>query len=163
MTTKDFIDTVFIHQLGEIVVSHPYIAFMIMGTGIELLGKCMYADSFNEEGVSRRRFEEAINGLNSFSRYKGLIGRNSSYDLYGSLRCGLAHAAVPKYPITLSSKEEMTHLHEHANGTRINLRCEDFYNDFKEAWEELKGMSGSVQIKLNQPFLSVPSSRIDTF
>src|SRR5579872_5113347 len=156
MTTKQFIETTFIHQVGELVQTMPYIAFMTMGIGIEFMGKCLNAGNWHEEGVSRKRFEEAINNLASFSNYRHLIGKQSQFDLYGSLRCGLAHAAAPKFPLTLSSKKEMANLTVHSNNQRVNLRCEDFYADFKAAWEELFLMGSPVAEKLGQPFLFVP-------
>jgi len=160
MTARNFIETLFVHQVGEIEPTQPYIAFMIMGIGIEFLGKCLNPGKFNEEGVSRLRFEEAINQIPALSKYIGLVGKNSKFDLYSSLRCGLAHVAAPKYPITLSSKNEMPHLEVHDNGNRINLRCEDFYADFRQACEEVIKMPAQVEQKLSQPFLSVPDAEI---
>lgn len=162
MTAKNFIETLFVHQVGEIVPTQPYIAFMIMGIGIEFLGKCLNPGEFDEERVSRIRFEEAISQISALSKYRGLIGKDSKFDLYSSLRCGLAHVAAPKYPITLSSKNEMPHLELHDNGNRINLKCEDFYIDFRQACEEVINMSAQVEQKLSQPFLSIPDTPIET-
>jgi hypothetical protein len=161
MTTKEFIEVTFINQVGQLVETIPYIAFMTMGIGIEFLGKCLNAGDFNEEGVSRKRFEEAINQIPAFSKYRFLVGKQSPFDLYSCLRCGLAHAAAPKFPITLSSKNEMPNLEMHDNGKRVNLRCEDFYIDFKNACEKLFGMSSPVADKLSSPFLSVPDYKDD--
>jgi len=158
MTTKGFIEVVFINETGTLSKTHPYIAFMIMGIGIEFLGKCLNIASFDwhEEKVSRQRFEEAVNNLNALAKYRTLIGKNSQVDLYSSLRCGLAHAAAPKYEITLSSKNEMPNLMLHEDGKRVNLRCEDFYADFKAACEEVINKNYASEDKMNQPFLSVP-------
>ena len=161
MTTKQYIEVTFIIQVGEIVPTHPYIAFMTMGIGIEFLGKCMNGGNFNEEGVSRKRFEEAITHIPAFTKYRALIGKGSAFDLYSCLRCGLAHAAAPKYPITLSSKGEMPNLEIHDNGKRINLRCEDFYVDFKNACEDAFKMNAPVATKLSSPFLAVPDYEND--
>jgi len=161
MSVKNFIETVFVHQVGELVQTHPYLAFIVMASGIELLGKCLRANSFEEKGVSRNRFEEAIQNLQAFTPYRGLVGKNNQTDLYASFRCGLAHVMVPNSRITLSSKNEMKHLQVHGNGKRVNLRCEDFYEDFKKACAELFNMSGDIQRKLSQPFLSVPETIYD--
>ena len=156
MTTRQFMEVTFIIQVGQLVPTHPYISFMTMGIGIEFLGKCLHAGDFQEEGVSRKRFEEAVHRIPAFSDYRQLTGKGSPFDLYGCLRCGLAHAAAPKYPITLSSKDEMANLTLHDNGKRINLRCEDFYHDFKTACEEVLGMPDPVATKLDAPFLAIP-------
>lgn len=155
MTTRQFIEVVLVQQIGDLVQNVPYIAFMTMGIGIEFLGKCIHGGDWHQERVSRVRFEQAINQLNAFSKYRHLVDKGQ-FDLYGSLRCGLAHAAVPKYPITLSSKNEMPNLEVHTNGQRVNLRCEDFYDDFRSACIQLFAMSNPVAQKLSQPFLLVP-------
>ena len=156
MSTAQFIEVLFIKQIGEIVPTHHYLAFISMGVGIEFLGKCLNSEDFNEERVSRKRFEEAINQLQSFTAYRFLTGKDNKFDLYSCLRCGLAHAGAPKYPITLSSKNETPNLTEHDNGNRMNLRCEDFYSDFVNACYELLGMPDPIAKKLTKPFLSVP-------
>ncbi len=162
MSTKDFIKTVFIEEVGLLTQNQPYIAFMVMGIGIEYLGKCINASTdWHEEGVSRKRFEEAVNILNSLANYRHLIGKKNPYDLYACLRCGMAHAAAPKYSITLSSKNEMENLSVHEDGKRINLKCEDFYTDFRAACEEVINMSGLIEIKMKKPFLSVPDLSTD--
>jgi hypothetical protein len=161
MTTKQFIEVTFITQVGEIVPTHPYIAFMTMGIGIEFLGKCMNIEDFNEERVSRQRFEEALNHIPAFSKYLPLIGKGSAFDLYSTLRCGLAHAGAPKFPITLSSKDEMANLEYHDNGKRVNLRCEDFYTDFRTACTELFTMPEPAITKLAAPFLAIPDYKDD--
>lgn len=158
MNTSDFIKTVFIHELKDIVDHHPYIAFMVMSTGIEFLGKCMDTNksSWHDKGKSQDNFGKAIKEIPSLQKYEPLLDRNG-YDIYGSLRCGLLHSAQPEFKITLSSKEEAPHLLESTAYTqqRINLKCEDFYADFKEACEWVI-TSLELQHSMNQPFLMVP-------
>jgi hypothetical protein len=162
ISTRDFINTVFIKEVGILSQNQPYIAFMVMGIGIEFLGKCIAASTkWHEEGVSRQRFEEAISKVNAFAGYRHLIGKKNPFDLYTCLRCGMAHAAVPKYSITLSSKNEMANLAVHKEGKRINLKCEDFYTDFKTACEEVIKMPGAIEVKMNKPFLEVPDHSTD--
>jgi hypothetical protein len=38
ITTKEFIDSLFVQELGMLVSSSPYISFMIVSVGIEFLG-----------------------------------------------------------------------------------------------------------------------------
>ena len=163
MNPKDFINTVFVHETGDLANSHHYIAFMVMGMGIEFLGRCLdsAAEEWHEEMVSRKRFEEAVNKLKALEKYRELIGKNTPFDLYGSLRCGLVHSGAPKYEITLSSKGEMGHMVKHTDGNRINLRCEDFYVDFKQACEEVINHNFPDKDKMNKSFLSVPDYPMD--
>jgi hypothetical protein len=39
---------------------------------------------------------------------------------------------------------------------KLNLKCEDFYNDFKAACEEVLGMDFPEDNKMNRPLLIVP-------
>lgn len=161
MTLKNLLQTVFIDELGEVVVKHPYIAFITMGNGIEILGKCLSSSSLDEENVSRKRFEDAIENLSAFAPYRPLIGKTNNFDLYKSLRCGLTHTLIPKAPVTLSSKGEMSHLIFYGTPSRVNLRCENFYEDFKMACDEIFCMSGDVAYKLSQVVLNVPDNHLN--
>src|SRR6187402_1088555 len=100
---KDFIQQVFINELGELSQKSHYISFAVMATGIEFLGKCLDATAanWNQSGRSESNFKLAINSLASLMNY-----RSHAQLLYNCLRCGFAHSFVPKYDLTLSSKEE---------------------------------------------------------
>lgn len=158
MTVKEFIEVTFLNQLGRLVNEYPYISFMVMGMGIEFLGKCINDGEFDEGGVSRRRFEEAVNNISAFEKYRHLVGKGTSFDLYDSFRCGLTHFASPKHPITLSSKSEMANLELHDDGKRVNIKCEDFYADFCKAIYEIFELPGAVQSKLGSVFLEIPQA-----
>lgn len=151
---KDFIRTVLVNEIGDIHSTHPYIAFAVMAAGIELLGKCLNSEEdWNQGGMSRKDFESAINTLDSFSRYRPYL---ASHNLWTSLRNGLLHSFVPKSSITLSSKDEAAHLEK--IGSQVNLRCEDFYSDFKAACEEVIATDTFLSQKMNQPLLQVPDA-----
>jgi len=156
LSPKEFIQQVFIDEVGDLIEKHPYIAFMIMGIGIEFLGKCLASEDSNwdVEGKSRSSFKNAVESLSSLKKYEPYLNKDE-HDLYGSLRCGLAHAAKPKYKITLSSKNEMAHLVEF--GDRLNLRCEDFYSDIKAASEEVIAKNFADIDKMNGRFLAIPN------
>ena len=99
MTTlkpRDFIKSVLIAEVGSMIENHPYISFILMGIGIEFLGKCIDTglNDWNVSGRSRKDFENAIKTIPSLQKYQKYL---TSYDLYGSFRCGLAHAVSPKY------------------------------------------------------------------
>lgn len=150
---KLFIKKVYIEELSAIVKSFPYQSFIMIGIGIELLGKCIEVDlqTWDTPGRSKHFFEKAINELDSFAQYRQYL---TSHNLYGAYRCGLAHSSRPDYAVTLSSKNELGNLIEH-NG-RINLKVEDLYHDFREACQDVISRNYPPKNKLNMPFLSVP-------
>jgi len=154
MTPKEFIKQVFVDELGQIKDSHAYISFAIMAIGIEFLGKCLddKATDWNVSGKSKRNFNGAINKLKALSRYRPYLKK---YELWNSLRNGFAHSFVPKYPVSLSSKNEAPHLLLYGNG--LNLKCEDFYEDFKNACLEVIDMEfPDKNNKINKEILFVP-------
>jgi len=150
---KEFIQTVLINEIGELTDSHPYISFILMGIGIEFMGKCVDTSltDWNVSGRSNQDFENAIKAIPSLKKYEPYL---SSHQMYSSFRCGLAHAVSPKLQITLSSKQEMAHLVER-NG-RLNLKVEDFYNDFKDACNYVISQNYPIRDKMNADFLEVP-------
>ncbi|MBC8146983.1 MAG: hypothetical protein H8E98_03225 [Bacteroidetes bacterium] len=156
---KDFIKSVLVDEVDSMIEKHPYISFIIMGIGIEFLGKCIDTslNDWNVPGRSKRDFEKAINDIPSLQKYSTYL---STFDLYGSFRCGLAHAVSPKYKITLSSKDEMGHL---VQGTgRLNLKVEDFYADFKSAGEYVISLSFTAGDKMEGDFLHVPGTEFNS-
>jgi hypothetical protein len=156
---KDFIHIVLIEEIGELSNSHPYLSFILMGIGIEFLGKCIDTNllDWNESHRSKHDFENAIKMIPSLNKYDPYL---TSHQIYSSFRCGLAHAVIPKAQITLSSKQEMAHLVEH-NG-RLNFKVEDFYNDFKGACEYVKNQTYQVGDKMLADFLEVPGSTFNS-
>jgi len=161
MTPKEFMNQVFVNELDRIKDHNPYIAFAIVATGIEFLGKCLdtSANHWNVSGKSRTDFEYAINNLAALIPYRPFL---TSHKMWDSLRNGFAHSFVPKYPLTLSSKNEMPNVTLHSNNERLNLRCEDFCNDFKKACIEVMNMEfPNGDDKMNKQLLSVPSLEKD--
>ncbi|MEI9909098.1 MAG: hypothetical protein WDO71_05175 [Bacteroidota bacterium] len=157
MTPKEFIYVVFLHDLALLVEEKPYISFSTMATGIEFLGKCLdnEAPHWNVKDRSKINFELAINQLVSFESYRQYL---NSHKLWDSLRNGFSHSFVPKYPLTLSSKNEMGHLLLHENNQRLNLKCEDFYIDFRNACLEVIAIEFiNPDDKMNKQLLSVPA------
>jgi hypothetical protein len=155
MKPKEFIEVVFINDLEEIASKSPYISFAIMATGIEFLGKCLdlEAEHWNERGKSKINFEYAIKNLEAFEKYRSYM---SVYKLWDSLRNGFSHSFVPKKPLTLSSRNELGHLVLHSAPYRLNLRCEDFYVDFKNACLEVIEKEFEKGDKMNRELLDVP-------
>lgn len=163
MTTlnpKQFIKQVFIDDLGKIINSQHYISFMVMSIGIEFLGKCLDISTkkWNARGKSQKHFENAVNFLASLQSYRQYL---KSHCLYESLRCGMAHSASPENQISLSSGGEKPHLI--LTGTSLNLKCENFYKDFKAACEEVISMSFPPSDKMNNDFITIPGTLFNDF
>lgn len=156
---NDFIQTVLIKELGELVDTHPYLSFVLIGIGIEFMGKCIDTNltDWNVSGRSKCDFENAIKTIPSLKRYETYL---TSHQMYSSFRCGLAHAVSPKVQITLSSKQEMGHLIE--NNGRLNLKIEDFYQDFKDACNYVMTQTYPAGDKMNADFLEVPGTTFNS-
>lgn len=156
LNPKQFIKQVFIDELGELSKKNHYISFAVMAIGIEFLGKCLdtSAGHWNVSSKSEANFKTAIDELIAFTKY-----RNYKDILYTDLRCGFAHSFVPKKKLTLSSKNEMPHMQ--INNDRLNLKCEDFYEDFKLACQEIIDKEFTdANDKMNKDLLFIPG---DTF
>jgi hypothetical protein len=159
MLPKEFIQDVLIDEIGQIHTQHPYISFSLMAIGIEFLGKCLneHEDWNNWIPPKERQpntivdFDRAIRELTSFEVYRDYL---SSHGLRNSLRNGFLHSFTPKANISVSSKDEMPHLVEHDG--KINLRCEDFYNDFKNACLEIIAKDEFPTTKVKSPLLHTP-------
>lgn len=159
MKVKEFIEQVYIKELGEVVYKHKYhyLSFSLICMGIEFIGACICDDyDFKEKGLSEKRFKGAILNLFSLKRYKGM-----DKDFYSSLRCSLLHYSSPgiKFGLTHreeSKKEKTKHL-KMKNG-KIILVCEDLYDDFKKACEKVIEKIDKEKIeskKVYKDFLSV--------
>ena len=158
MYPKEFIDKVLIKNINDIVNDkYYYVSFAMMAIGIEFLGKCINGcDDWNKSGRSKKDFELAINELEAFKKYRVFI---KEYKIWDSLRNGFLHSFKPKQTVSLSSGEEMAHLVKHQKDEvdKINLKCEDFFEDFKLACEEVKNMTEFKSNKMGMIFLNVPS------
>ena len=158
MKPKEFIEVVLINELGEIIDHKPYISFAIMAIGLEFLGKSLNSNQqdWNKRGNSQKDFERPIKKLKSMEKYKPFL---KEYDLWDSLRNGMLHAFVPKGTIGLSSKGGRPHLIKASNTKAINLKCEDFYEDFKNACLEVIAIDFLPNDKMNRELIYTNSSK----
>ena len=121
VSVRQFIQEYLIDDIGNIVKTHPYFAFLLMAVGIEFLGKCQNSydwDDYNSNIGPRKNFN---NGLKI-----GPLKRYANMDLRDKLRNGLAHALLIKQGIKV------------AQGDSPNaLNSDTFYADFKEACESV--------------------------
>ena len=119
ITVREFIKEYLIDQIGEIKEKYPYLAFLLMSVGIEFLGKCQSSDDWNaNKSNSKQDFGKGLN-IKPLDVYKNL-------DLYKNLRCGLAHSLLTKGQLALSNK-----------GEKSAINCDEFYEKFKEACEQV--------------------------
>ncbi|MEO7216298.1 hypothetical protein [Mucilaginibacter sp.] len=131
MNQKEFIEVVILNQLGDIVKLHPYLSFGLIATSIELLGACLDDHSIQKRGESGDRFRMAINVLFP-SKYHNYAIKNTPYDLYSELRCGLNHSFLPKPSIALSQRASGNN-HLSILNNQLILSAEDFYEDLQNA------------------------------
>jgi hypothetical protein len=152
MMPKDFIQIVFIDQLGEVVRDKPYISFITLGVGIEFLGKCISSHEKHwHKGGQEKTFNLAINSLHSFQIYRQYL---APYKLYFYLRTGMAHAFLPHKHLTLSSRLDQDKHLTIDSKNRLNIKCEELYDDFKNACKEVIAMNFLDPVdKMNKPIL----------
>jgi hypothetical protein len=158
---KDFIRQVLIDELQDIVVKHPYLAFLLICSGIEFLGKCIDTNKqeWNWDFQYQKNnppFDNAIKNLFP-EKYEKALG---DYKLRDQLRNGLTHALAPKNKIGLSQLKhdengEITmDNHPFEQGGKLSLIIEYFYIDFVDACKKVLNMNFKKNDKMNKPFLS---------
>ena len=158
-----FINTVLLGNIVQMIETNKqhYLGFGTLGCAIEFLGACMDSDPFEEEKVSRRRFEAAIKTLFPVS-YHPLASKGSAYDLYAQLRCGMAHIMRPQGQVgftslAVSKQDGTTHIHVDANTMKLVLVSEILLLDYKNAVVSLKThmAAGAYQKKLSDQYLTI--------
>jgi len=69
-TLREQIEIYWIEQLGTLVKENPYTALVLLGIGIEFLGKCLdYNTRWSQIGLSETHFKYAIARLDSLKDY----------------------------------------------------------------------------------------------
>lgn len=125
ISLENFIQDVLIKQIGQIKKEYPYLAFLLISTGIEFLGKCINSANFQDPGHSSNDFKNALGCFDSLKKY-------NSIDLYSTIRCGLCHSMQPKPGIKLSDSMPQS---LDKQGSIINI--DNYYSDFKSACNDL--------------------------
>ena len=130
-----------------------YHVFILLSVGIEMLGATFDSDDWFKSGLSKVRFNIALEKISSLNKYKDC-------GLYENLRCGMAHVYIPNNKILINTKSEGgKNLDKIGEG--ILIQVEQFYLDFKIACEEVSN-SINTENKLNlsskafKPFIRVP-------
>ena len=154
LSSKDFIQKIFIEEVGRLVASGFYhFAFVIMAQGLETLGSFLDTKPLKAREQSKLRFSHAINRLMP----KQYAAFNNNHALYDQLRASMAHTFTVSRKIFLTSKSNSEFGEKHLQKTdeKLILVAEDFYKDFKKACERLlDGMDKGIisEKKINTDF-----------
>lgn len=158
-----FINTVLLGDIKSMICDHSfhYLGFGTVACGIEFLGACMDDKPFGKQGLSRKRFEDAITLLFD-CRYHQYASAKSKYDLYKHLRCGMAHIMRPQGKVAFTTHIESIqdgtqHLEVQTDMDQLILISETFYHDFANACRKLKQemRAGDYHKKLTDEYLSI--------
>lgn len=149
---QEFINDVLIREMNTLKTNHPYLAFNLICSGIEFLGKCLSDDEWNE--VNPQKYFLA--GLSIFP--KGY--QNIQKELW-DLRNSLIHAYLPHTKVGLSelrhdkdgevSKEN----HPYKQNGQYKLIVEHFYSDFAESCRIVMRERGKSK-KFKKGFIQIP-------
>jgi hypothetical protein len=160
---KDFINQVLINEIQDIVIKHPYLAFLLICTGIEFLGRCIDTNNQNWNWNQKYQeinqpFDNAIKKLFP-KKYSLLLEK---YSLRNQLRNGMIHILAPKSQIGLTQlkhdKDGKILIKDHPfeqNGKLVFV-IEYFYIDFVDACKKVLRMKFNSNDKMNKPFLNIP-------
>ena len=148
-----------------VVRFRPYHAFSVLASIIEILGKCLNSDAWNQSGCSEYDFGIALSSFPSLQKYyyatedktikirkKGNPTTLNKTSLYHSLRCSIIHAGFPDgVPLNRS----LNIVNTTTNGIEA-IGCDDLYNDILKAWDDLKSNNKVMCLKnLDDPSLIV--------
>lgn len=151
MMPKDFIQSVLITEIKDVVDRHPYLSFLLICVGIEFLGKCHLIDSNYQDWNN-------INADKAFKKGAELIAeidpRYEVIDLKNELRNGFAHTFLPKSKIALSEIRHGARNFQVQNGQTI-IVAEEFYRDFVIACKLTIEKPFPIDDKMNKEFLSI--------
>ncbi len=156
MKLSQFIEKVLINEINIIVQSKksPYLCFLLIAAGIELLGSCTNKHFQKEKRLVGIKKPEAGNAKNTFTEkmFKNGIGyfndgQGREYSqkkdiLYHELRCGMAHVLLPDSRVKLTTSEEASysgiqHLRQKDGDGFTYLVLEEFNEDFNAACKKV--------------------------
>ena len=128
-----FISEYYINEVKQLISEkHYFVAFLVISSGIEFLGKAISDHDWSKTGTSREDFNSALSAFLSLKKYSnlGLEFDNAKNDtsFYTIVRCGIVHASRPMLGITLS---------EGNNNLPNKIGITDLYSDFNDACNDL--------------------------
>lgn len=127
LSIEYFINKYLIGEIGEIKDNHPYLAFVLMSSGIEFLGRYM-RNRLTKRNVGRYCFNYAIKNLEPLNSYLNKVGFKDISNLYGDFRCGLIHQYRIENPQIILSNQNSEEI-----GT---IDCDKFYEAFAESCKD---------------------------
>ena len=155
-----FLNQVVKNGLNTMIQSQlHYLSFAVMGSVIELLGAVYDFENFHQNGVSQKRFNQALQNIPSLTRYAPYTGKQVPHDLWTNMRCGMAHVGKPGPGVVFTQRNDAACGNSHLrtavfNGkTRLILVCEDLYDDIIEAIEYVCTQDANLKTRLNQSFM----------
>lgn len=152
LSIEDFIKKFLIEEIGEIKDEHPYMAFILMSSSIEFLGRYMH-NFITKYGVGEQCFNWAVQELPSLKKCLKDVGLNvAKDDLYGDFRCGLIHQFRLKTSKILLADKNAT--------TDKTIDCDKFYNAFKEACKEAMKFVAEEHRK-SESFITIKNITVD--
>jgi hypothetical protein len=162
MYPKEFIKHVLIDEIGTIVPKHPYLAFPLIGIGIEFLGRCLDSRPFDFD-----QYREGEVGPFDWAITELFPDRYHQLDLRDQLRNGLLHFYAPKRDLELVQLREVEGRFTRANHPYIDLSdrawlvVEWFFADFTHACQVGLRADFPATDKMNRDFLRTdpPDSR----
>ena len=150
MSPKEFIKTVLIKEIDDIVKSHPYLSFALMSIGLEFLGKCMltHINTWHKINPSKayEKAEELMCQVDE--RYKKI-------NLQDELRNGFAHTFIPKGNIALSEVKNGFQNFDLNSCNQTVLVAEEFYENFVTVCQKVVDNNFDKKNKMNKAFLRV--------
>ncbi len=159
MDVEDFIKNVLIKEIEDIKSNHPFLAFVLICSGIELLGKLLEYDNVIDLHKYKNNgyfFKKAIDKLFCNKRNNYLLVKN---DLWTNLRNGMAHTLLPQSNIGLTEKRHdkkqiiNKENHPYKQGSQYIMIIEYFFDDFVDACNEVINQKPQLmkQIIINIP------------
>lgn len=107
-----FIQDNYISELQRLIQNrHIFVAFLVISSGIEFLGKAISNHGWFKKGMSKKDFNYALAVFQSLKKYSNLgIKYDSSQNdesFYAIVRCGIVHASRPLQGISLSDTNNL--------------------------------------------------------
>lgn len=107
-----FIQDNYISELKRLIQNrHFFVAFLVISSGIEFLGKAISNHGWFKKGMSKKDFNYALAVFPSLNKYSNLgIKYDSSQNdesFYAIVRCGIVHASRPLQGISLSDTNNL--------------------------------------------------------
>lgn len=154
MMPKEFIQVVLIDELRLVVEQRPYISFAPVTIGFEFIGKALdITEPTWRKNSPKDDWERPFKQLSCLSQY---LPHLQSYKLHDCIRNGYMHTFIPKGKINVSSRLDIhSHLEISQTG-KLNIKCEQYYEDLVLACKEIINMDfPDPSNKMNKDLLSV--------